>query len=532
MAFTETWRREGIPAPEIEGSTGYNFARPPRLQRNPDGPTRGGIAIYVRDNITQHVSKGVSEIDTDPTNSLAVLRIARAAGFEKDLYLIVTYIVPTATQRTWSLLEDWVRISSAKGHVLVVGDQNTRTREDTDFPVTDLAEGNDVLNAILTRSVRRNTDPKLSTNGTEMLAMCKRTGLRIANGRVDGDKEGAFTFHSAPNRRAPNGGKSVVDNVLACPSAFPLISSLRFEPAAFSDHSAVIVQLTLGGSNMRQSGQSQGVPAPRAQRMMGAANIEMWTESILPGIADKFERLTGAAPVAAATGADAVHLLCQEFDDICAESLPPQNPAAHTSSAKRQPQWFDGELAQGRRAAQAALRRNPDSAIARQLQREYQTILRRKQRGFKRSQGIALVNLAKERNTKKFWQMYKTKKAPSASITKEQWGSHFSKLLGEVPVPAAVQQVRARSDNIPVVQRSADGSELNVPFTAGEVEQCVMRLRKGAATLGFLNVDTLRAAAPQLAPVVRGGAAQRVLHGRVLPSGVGFECAHAGFQKR
>jgi hypothetical protein len=143
-----------------------------------------------------------------------------------------------------------------------------------------------------------------------------------------------------------------------------------------------------------------------------------------------------------------------------------------------------------------------DSAIARQLQREYQTILRRKQRGFKRSQGIALVNLAKERNTKEFWQKYKTKKAPSASITKEQWGSHFSKLLGEVPVPAAAQQVRARPENIPVVQRSADGSELNVPFTAGEVEQCVMRLRKGAATLGFLSVDALRAAAPQLAPVV------------------------------
>ena len=100
----------------------------------------------------------MSEIDTDPTNSLAVLRIARAAGFEKDLYLIVTYIVPTATQRTWSLLEDWVRISSARGHVLVVGDQNTRTREDADFPVTDLAEGNDVLNAIPTRSVRSNTD--------------------------------------------------------------------------------------------------------------------------------------------------------------------------------------------------------------------------------------------------------------------------------------------------------------------------------------------------------------------------------------
>ena len=90
------------------------------------------------------------------------------------------------------------------------------------------------------------------------------------------------------------------------------------------------------------------------------------------------------------------------------------------------------------------MRRNPDSTIARQLQREYQTILRRKQRGFERSQGIALVNLANESNTKKFWQKCKTEKALSASTQKEQWGSHFRKLLREVPVPAAVQQVGAR----------------------------------------------------------------------------------------
>ena len=104
MAFTETWRREGSLAPEIAGYTGYNFARPRRLQSNADGPPRGGIAIYFRDNIAQHVSRGVSEIDTDPSNSLAVLRISRAVGFEKDLYLIVTYIKPKAPQSIWNLL--------------------------------------------------------------------------------------------------------------------------------------------------------------------------------------------------------------------------------------------------------------------------------------------------------------------------------------------------------------------------------------------------------------------------------------------
>lgn len=102
--------------------------------------------------------------------------------------------------------------------------------------------------------------------------------------------------------------------------------------------------------------------------MMGAANIKIWTESVLTGYADKFERLTGAARGTAATRADAVHLLCQESNAICAESFSQQWLAADTTKAQRQPQWFDGELAQERRAALAVLRSTPVSAIARQLQ--------------------------------------------------------------------------------------------------------------------------------------------------------------------
>jgi hypothetical protein len=491
MAFTETWRREGSLAPEIAGYTGYNFARPRRLQSNADGPPRGGIAIYFRDNIAQHVSRGVSEIDTDPSNSLAVLRISRAVGFEKDLYLIVTYINPKAPQSIWNLLEEWVTTLSARGLVLVVGDQNARTREDADFPVAGPAEGDGDLNAVPTCLVRRNQDPRLNASGSKMLAICQRTGLRIANGRVAGDKEGALTFRSV----VPNGGASAVDNVLACPFMFPLITCLQVKPAAFSDHSAVSVQLTLGQGSTCQTGQCQGVPAPRAQRMAGAANIKAWVEDILPGIADQFARIAGEAPLAAARGADNLHMLCQEFDKLCAESFPKQ--LAETTRVQ-QPRWFDAELAQGRRAAQAAMRRNPGSSIARQLQREYQRKLKRKQRGFKRSQGIALASRVRD-NPKAFWQKYKTRKPVPASITKEQWSSHFSKLLGEVPAPAAAQQGRARSNNVTVAQKSADGSGLNAPFTADDIGHCISGLRKGAATLGFLSVDALREAAPQLA---------------------------------
>ena len=497
MAFTETWLGEGMPAPEIEGYTGFNFARPQRLQAAAGG-TRGGIACYVRDNMARYVTRDVSSLDFDATNSFAVLRVARAAGFEKDLFLIVTYIVPHTSGRAargmWNALEECVRNVSARGQVLVVGDQNARTGEEADYPVLDLVAEEDVLNPIPTCSGRRNQDPRRNPNGCKMLEMCRRTGLRIANGRAAGDLEGAITFRST-------GGVSAVDNVLACPATFPLIASLRVEPAPFSDHLAVVVQLAAPeqSGTAVQTGHCQGLPAARIQRMGGAANIQAWVEEILPCHTEELERITGEAPLAAALGADQVYALCHQWDMFLVNTFP-QRSQTEVARGRRQPPWFDAELALGRRAALAAMRRNPGSAIARQRQVEYQRKLKRKQRSFKRSESIALARMVRE-NPKAFWQRYKQQKPVSACITREQWSEHFSKLLGEVPEPSSNLSIPAVAINAPaVVQRSADGSELNTPFTADDIELGIKCLRKGAATLGFLSVDALRAAAPLLAP--------------------------------
>ena len=55
-----------------------------------------------------------------------------------------------------------------------------------------------------TCSVRRNADQEVNAYGLKMLTLCKRTGLRVANGRTEGDREGAFTYVS------PSGGASSV----------------------------------------------------------------------------------------------------------------------------------------------------------------------------------------------------------------------------------------------------------------------------------------------------------------------------------
>ena len=138
-----------------------------------------------------------------------------------------------------------------------------------------------------------------------------------------------------------------------------------------------------------------------------------------------------------------------------------------------------------------------------QLRREYQRQLQRKQRRFKRSQAIALVNKAADMG-KDFWQRFKPRKPVEASISKSQWLSHFRSLLGEVPsaVGSGSDDADACDITDPIPARCADGSELNQPFTSADVVRSVNLLHRGSSTLGFLTVEAFRAAAPLLAGAV------------------------------
>ena len=496
---------EGARLPAIPGYSGLSFARPRAYQGG--RTTRGGIACYYRDSIAPHI-RDVSALvaddapsAADPTKSFAVLRVDKAAGFARDLYIVVTYVVPiadngisTASRGVWDALTACVQWALERGHVLVVGDQNARTRVLPDFPDVIMAgEDQTLLSSGPTRALRRSQDTgEPNSHGRNMLAMCKGTGLRIANGRSQGDTAGAYTYLS------PSGDGSVVDYALACPATMALLCRLRVVPAPCSDHNAVVVHLALEGPGSRRA----AAPEPRPLRMGGAA-IEPWAQDVLPLFAAELEAIRVAAPIAAASGAAAFAPVAERFEKVLADSYA-QVQASVRRSGPRQPRWFDGELARGRKAALAAMRHNPRSARALQLRREYQRLLRRKQRRFKREQNISLVRTARE-NPKAFWQRYKTRDPASAGITKDQWSRHFSTLLGERPESVSGAPVGAPAA-APVGSswspRSADGSMLNSEITADDVTLRVAGLRKGSATLGLLSVEALRAAAQQLAPCV------------------------------
>ena len=94
------------------------------------------MACYVRMELHSYVQ----HVMCDPTNSFAVLKVSKEAGFEQDLYLIVCYIAPRdstsiicyiaprdstsismASRDIWVQLDDTVSAMLSKGQVLVVG---------------------------------------------------------------------------------------------------------------------------------------------------------------------------------------------------------------------------------------------------------------------------------------------------------------------------------------------------------------------------------------------------------------------------
>ena len=504
LVFTETWLGEGQQPPDIAGYRAYNYSRPAALQT---GHARGGLACYIRQELCGHVH----HVTCDPTSSFAVLRVSKEAGFEQDLYLIVCYIAPRcstsisiASRSIWAQLEDSVSAALSKGQVLVVGDLNARTGTNADYTLYNIVDEHVPIGASPTSMQRSSQDGIVNSHGRELLGLCRRTGLRIVNGRVSGDETGAFTFV------CPSGGASLIDYVIACPSAFGLVSQFAVVPAPCSDHLALqfsLVTDTHTASNPDQSGSRRGgeqpVNAPRVRRMGGAGNIKRWVEEVLPEYASELVDIEGSASTAAGQGREAVHRLCNRLEGLFAESFGLVQVQQSAPAAPRQPRWFDAELARGRAAATAAMRRDPRSAVSLQLRREYQRQLQRKQRRFKRSQAIALVNKAADMG-KDFWQRFKPRKPVEASISKSQWLSHFRSLLGEVPsaVGSGSDDADACDITDPIPARCADGSELNQPFTSADVVRSVNLLHRGSSTLGFLTVEAFRAAAPLLAGAV------------------------------
>jgi hypothetical protein len=156
------------------------------------------------------------------------------------------------------------------------------------------------------------------------------------------------------------------------------------------------------------------------------------------------------------------------------------------------------------------MRSDPKSHAARAARADYQRQMRRKQSQYSRSQAIALLAMAKD-NPARFWGKFKVAKKRACSVPDDAMVSYFRDLLGQQPVAASNMHADSTAD-VGATPPAADGSQLNVPFTAASVAEGIQSLHGGKATVGVLKLDALSVAAAEIAPCLAAifNACQRV----------------------
>ena len=105
----------------------------------------------------------------------------------QNIFICAIYIPPAESpyfkDQTFSDLEGDITHFQTQGNILIVGDLNARTAEESDTTSTNGDKYmNNKTNTSLTLSVRNNYDKITNRNGKELLQLCRSLSLYIANG--------------------------------------------------------------------------------------------------------------------------------------------------------------------------------------------------------------------------------------------------------------------------------------------------------------------------------------------------------------
>ena len=239
---------------------GYKFISQPRRQKFLR--RSGGIGVFVKDNISPHISI----IDSDSDYILWLQLSKSFFKAEDDLIFGVVYLPPTDSRFNnpdeLELFEiEITTMSVLHKYMFLLGDFNARSSSEPEFIDADdfLAEHfgyDDTLNQFYNMSSlltqygfeynRSSKDTVLNNEGNFLIDICKSNNLFIMNGRCGQDRgKGEFTFKNT----------SVIDYSIASARALQFVQNfiiLELD-CLFSDgHSLLTTYLNLKASDDRK----------------------------------------------------------------------------------------------------------------------------------------------------------------------------------------------------------------------------------------------------------------------------------------
>lgn len=204
----------------------------------------GGIVILYKSTIHD----GIKEIcDVTSSENRIWLKLDKTFfGLTRDLYVCACYVPPISStyyDDDFSKIENEISYLSQKGHILLIGDLNSRISNRNDF-IENESDFKDSLSNFLPDNyttdfnIHRNSmDKVFNTQGQSLIDLCIASQLRVLNGRFVGDLFGNVTCYKSY-------GASTVDYCLA---NMDLINNVNFfqvfEPTYLSDHTQIVVHI-------------------------------------------------------------------------------------------------------------------------------------------------------------------------------------------------------------------------------------------------------------------------------------------------
>ncbi len=228
--LTETWMTEKIKIDNF-------YVEHIKAKKIPSkkGRFSGGLYILIKENIKEHV-----KILDLPNKYGKWLKIGKdMLKLDKHLYIGGIYLPPQDS--TYALKEPFGQIENdvsellTSGHIMILGDLNSRTDNLKDFIVNysgDEKAGDKICMAdnVIEPISRFNNDMVVNEYGKQLVQFCKNTDMLIMNGRMEGDIPGKYTFYNK------NGSSTVDYGIVSNSFTNNILYFHVTAPNAWSDH--------------------------------------------------------------------------------------------------------------------------------------------------------------------------------------------------------------------------------------------------------------------------------------------------------
>ena len=452
----------------------------------------GGIVLAYRENFKNN-------IETIHTDSKFILwcKISNLICKHEEILLGVVYIPPeytsySSTDAINEIENEYMKLAEKFDKVLLLGDFNARTAEESDFYVfnenengefTDLINVNDLYSLEMANfpEKRKSRDKMKNRFGNQLLDFCKGNNLFIMNGRSKSDKEGKLTCRNA----------SVVDYCISNSTFLQYLSDFQVMDFSclYSDvHSPLIV--TIYGADAPVNYTSPSF------RVIPRKKINKWNKDKAPEYNDNIETAEVNNLISKINDIDPENLtqnilnsILEKIGNIYLNSAkktfgtkPPRENNKNTFHANAarttHKPWFDLEC-KNKQNIYRKLSRNKHKStfhnnLAKTAEKEYKKTLMKAQARYKRELKEKM-KLLRKHDTKEYWKIL------NKGTSNKQPEIDFETLVDFFKNLNKAENSETENFDITNNVNPEVHDTLNGPITADEILKCTRNLKNDKA---------------------------------------------------